>query len=149
MFLSISGRHVGAHPDGLNLLNDFYFYFDLFWMRCHWKPAIINEMILFFLSGFQSSMISHIPRHQDVLMGWTIEAPLLCERYWVPCFRGAVDGWHSHIFHRKCDNLGPTLTIARKDSYLFGGFADKSWKSKSSIIYFIFIMNFISPKLTD
>ena len=57
------------------------------------------------------------------------------ERYWVPCFRGAVDGWHSHIFHRKCDNLGPTLTIARKDSYLFGGFADKSWKSKSSIIY--------------
>ena len=80
-------------------------------------------------------MISHIPRHQDVLMGWTIEVPLLCERYWVPCFRGAVDGWHSHIFHRKCDNLGPTLTIARKDSYLFGGFADKSWKSKSSIIY--------------
>ena len=135
MFLLISGRHVGAHPDGLNLLNGFYFYFDLFWMRWHWKPAIINEMILFFLSGFQSSMISHIPRHQDVLMGWTIEAPLLCERYWVPCFRGAVDGWHSHIFHRKCDNLGPTLTIARKDSYLFGGFADKSWKSKSSIIY--------------
>ena len=87
MFLLVSVRHVGAHPDGhqhdvsikssinlgnrflrisrirnipltwilamvctftsfhfpdsgLYLLNGFDFYFDLFWMAWHWKPAI-------------------------------------------------------------------------------------------------------------
>ena len=69
MFLLVSGRHVGAHPDGhqyggsiqisinlgktflrmscirtygLYLLNGFDFYFDLFWMAWHWKPAILT-----------------------------------------------------------------------------------------------------------
>ena len=34
-------------PDsGLNLLNGFDFYFDLFWMAWHWKPAIITNLYL-------------------------------------------------------------------------------------------------------
>ena len=38
----ISGHFASFHfPDsGLYLLNGFDFYFDLFWMAWHWKPAI-------------------------------------------------------------------------------------------------------------
>ncbi|XP_068750756.1 uncharacterized protein [Montipora capricornis] len=46
-------------------------------------------------------------------------------------YRATVDGWKSFVFHNQCDNKGPTVTIARKDSYLFGGFADESWESYS------------------
>ena len=62
-------------------------------------------------------------------MDWLSEAGF-GEKYWVPCFRGAVDSWSHLTFHTKCDYKGPTLTLARKDSYLFGGFADESWIGK-------------------
>jgi len=29
---------------GQNLLNGFDFYFDLFWMAWHWKPAIVEDV---------------------------------------------------------------------------------------------------------
>ena len=33
-------------PDsGLNLLNGFDSYFDLFWMAWHWKPAILKSLL--------------------------------------------------------------------------------------------------------
>ena len=106
MFLFVSVRHVGAHPDehqrgvsiqisinlgkmflrisrirnipltwilarvfhiftsfqcpdsGLYLLNGFDFYFNLFWMAWHWKPAIgqcwciqLDEALLWFLTN--------------------------------------------------------------------------------------------------
>ncbi|KAL9972572.1 hypothetical protein ACROYT_G018902 [Oculina patagonica] len=48
--------------------------------------------------------------------------------YWKRCFRGSVDGWHMETFHHKCDDLGPTVTIMRASSYIFGGYTDVSWK---------------------
>ena len=35
---------------GLNLLNGFDFYFDLFWMAWHWKPAISSKYSIFQIS---------------------------------------------------------------------------------------------------
>ena len=32
-----------ARVFGLYLLNEFDFYFDLFWMAWHWKPAIVED----------------------------------------------------------------------------------------------------------
>ena len=64
------------------------------------------------------------------------------DRYWVPCYRGPVDGWQNSEFHGKCDDKGPTITLARqahsnqKDSYIFGGFNDHSWKSENSFYVF-------------
>ena len=32
-------------PDpGLDLLNGFDFYFDIFWMAWHWKPSILDGL---------------------------------------------------------------------------------------------------------
>ena len=75
-------------------------------------------------------MIRHVPRYQDQLMDW-LSAAGFGEKYWAPCYRGPVDGWDHSMFHSKCDKKGPTVTLARMDSYLFGGFADQSWMSKS------------------
>ena len=45
-------------------------------------------------------------------------------------YRGSRDGWKASDFHAKCDNKGATITVIRSsDGFIFGGFADKSWKS--------------------
>ncbi|CAH3186833.1 unnamed protein product, partial [Porites lobata] len=48
--------------------------------------------------------------------------------YWKLCYRASVDGWRSRTFHNRCDNKGPTVTIVRVGSYIFGGYNDKSWQ---------------------
>ena len=36
-------------------------------------------------------------------------------------------------FHAKCDNKGATITVIRSSGgFIFGGFADKSWKSSGA-----------------
>ena len=78
-----------------------------------------------------------------------LSASILCERYWVPCFRGPVDRWDSQVFHSKCDNKGPTVTLARKNSFLFGGFADQSWKSKITFAYLCYSFVLYNGKCKD
>ena len=56
---------------------------------------------------------------------------------WLPCgsffsllFRASADGNSRDAFHRCCDNKGPTLVVARSETYIFGGFTSKSWTSR-------------------
>ena len=46
-------------------------------------------------------------------------------------FRASRDGWAAADFHSCCDNKGPTVTIVKSGDYIFGGYADKPWDSKS------------------
>ena len=42
--------------------------------------------------------------------------------------RGSEDGFSSSIFHQKCDNKGPTLTIIQSDQgKIFGGYSMIPW----------------------
>ena len=42
--------------------------------------------------------------------------------------RGIRDGMTSKIFHKKCDNQGPTITLYKNDkNNIFGGYASISW----------------------
>ena len=45
------------------------------------------------------------------------------------CWRASADGWLSSTFHSYCDGKGPTVTIIRVGSYIFGGYTDASWTS--------------------
>ncbi|XP_028405278.1 uncharacterized protein LOC114527785 [Dendronephthya gigantea] len=45
----------------------------------------------------------------------------------VVCYRSSEDGWGSMRFHSGCDNKGPTVTLIRVHSYIFGGYTDVSW----------------------
>ena len=46
---------------------------------------------------------------------------------WIPCYVALRHGWNVSSFHELCDNMAPTLTIVRKDNYVFGGFTEKNW----------------------
>ena len=46
---------------------------------------------------------------------------------WIPCYVALRHGWNVSSFHELCDNMSPTLTIVRKDNYVFGGFTENSW----------------------
>ena len=52
----------------------------------------------------------------------------------VKCWRAKTDGWAASTFHSKCDGKGPTVTIIKVGSYIFGGYTDVSWSGKYQIM---------------
>ena len=44
--------------------------------------------------------------------------------------RGSVDGFTCNIFHEKCDNKGPTLTVVKANDRVFGGYTKLEWVSE-------------------
>ncbi|KXJ21383.1 hypothetical protein AC249_AIPGENE19598 [Exaiptasia diaphana] len=55
---------------------------------------------------------------------------------WIRCWRAVSDGWDVYsTFHPQCDNKGPTVTIVRVGSYIFGGYSDASWDSSNTYAY--------------
>ena len=49
-------------------------------------------------------------------------------------YQGSRDGWQASGFHAKCDNKGATTTVIRSTGgFIFGGFADKPWKSSAGV----------------
>ncbi|XP_068762572.1 hemicentin-2-like isoform X2 [Montipora capricornis] len=71
----------------------------------------------------------------------------------VRCWRAKTDGWAASTFHRNCDGKGPTVTIIKVGSYIFGGYTDISWSSSScdwassskSFIYSLYNINGYAP----
>ena len=50
------------------------------------------------------------------------------------CWRAKTDGWSVSTFHSNCDGKGPTVTIIKVGSHIFGGYTDVSWSSPSKYI---------------
>ena len=47
----------------------------------------------------------------------------------VRCWHAKTDGSLASTFHSNCDEKGPTVTIIKVNSYIFGGYTDVSWYS--------------------
>ena len=114
-------------------------------IQIKWTTIINFPQIFFsYSSGFLSTIIGHNFKFQDQLLRWLSEVEY-GEKYWAPCYRGTKDGWSKESFHAKCDNAGPTVTLARRENYLFGGFSDHSWQSKNvfnlSWVRLVFILH--------
>jgi hypothetical protein len=45
-------------------------------------------------------------------------------------FRASEHNFQSAIFHKKCDDLGPTIVVIRANQRTFGGFNSQSWTEK-------------------
>ena len=62
---------------------------------------------------------------------------LLPNRFFELCYSGAVHGWSSSTFHSRCNNKGPTVTVARRSDTgrVFGGYASRSWVNSGSYAY--------------
>lgn len=50
------------------------------------------------------------------------------------CYRATVDGFQAENFHTKCNNKGPTITIVKSGSRVFGGYTSTSWKSIANYV---------------
>ncbi|CAH3178267.1 unnamed protein product, partial [Porites lobata] len=48
--------------------------------------------------------------------------------HWKICYRASKHGRYDFIFHQRCNGKNNTLTIIKKDEYVFGGFTDISWE---------------------
>ena len=47
-------------------------------------------------------------------------------------YRGTRDGTGANIFHNRCDNQGPTITLCKNDKdNIFGGYSSISWTSEN------------------
>lgn len=62
---------------------------------------------------------------------------------WQICYRASENGWGSADFHRKCDDVGPTVTLIKCGTNVFGGFTDQSWKV-SGIKYCLCLLKILS-----
>ena len=59
---------------------------------------------------------------------------------WKLCYRASYHGWAASIFHSNCDGIHNTVTIIRKDQYVFGGYTDIPWGNKiCKNLIFIFL----------
>ena len=47
--------------------------------------------------------------------------------HWKLCYRASSYGWSSSTFHSNCDGKRDTVTIIRKNQYVFGGYTDIPW----------------------
>ena len=63
--------------------------------------------------------------HAKILLGMV---PYKTGR-WRLLFRASRDGFAAESFHSKCDKKGPTLTVVRSGSFIFGGFTEAAWSS--------------------
>jgi len=69
-----------------------------------------------FLFGHLSRFLNHVPG----------------SHIWKLCYRASSHGWAASTFHSRCDGKPHTVTIIRKNLYVFGGYTDIPWDSSSS-----------------
>ena len=77
------------------------------------------------VQAFEESVILTNENHRSVLKGWLPSQ----EGKWRLLFRASRDGFAAAVFHSKCDNKGPTVTIVKSGNNIFGGFTEESWYS--------------------
>lgn len=92
-------------------------------------PSFTIEFWFLLYLGIRSDMLKNGPGYQDKLKQWLGEEGF-GDKYWVPCFRGSVDGWNASVFQSECASKKATVTIIRQGDCLFGGFTDKPWEGK-------------------
>jgi len=74
----------------------------------------------------EESFTSSEPNILDPVGRW-INKPF---KKWTLLYQWTKDGKSNKIFHEKCDNKGPTVTVVHANGgYIFGGFADLPWSS--------------------
>ena len=64
----------------------------------------------------------------------------------VRCWHAKTDGSAASTFHTNCDGKGPTVTIIKSGSYIFGAYTDVSWHSSKYQIVIFFPRGWYSRK---
>ena len=84
---------------------------------------------------FAESIILTNVEEQSVLRSWLPEA---MAGGWRLLFRASRDGFAASVFHSKCDNKGPTVTVVKSRGNIFGGFTEEPWTNQSGMFFIRF-----------
>ena len=101
----------------LSLVFYFYYYYFLIW-KINSLDGLAGSTIV---SSLDSKYLDQLNSYLDPVRQTTGRSRF------VRCWHAKTDGWASSAFHSNCDGKGPTVTIVQVGSYIFGGYADKSW----------------------
>lgn len=68
---------------------------------------------------------------------------------WRLVFKASRDGFKAEDFHSKCDGKGPTVTVVKSGSFIFGGFTAQPWSGskywKHENVEETFLFSLVSP----
>lgn len=100
------------------------------------RNFILKDAILTSISDYQSTIIKEpeLVELKEMLPKQLAAGNLKL------LYRGSRDGMAPEVFHARCDNKGPTVTLVKarfNDSAnvsIFGGFLDKDWHNKNATI---------------
>ena len=100
---------------------------------------IAHIAILSYLGGLGSSVIlSDLNRknYSEKLISFLDPVLLSSQRSgFVRCWHAKTDGSAASTFHDNCDGKGPTVTIIKSGSYIFGAYTDVSWHSSKYLSF--------------
>ena len=88
------------------------------------RPAARSKVVAKYMNQFVESEILH-PEHRGMLFDM-LPYP---RGKWRLLFRASRDGFAAKSFHSICDNKGPTVTIVKSGSSIFGGFTEAQWQT--------------------
>ena len=71
-----------------------------------------------------STILDGNVEHAKQLVEWVEEKHF----GWHNCYRASENGWEGRDFHRKCDDIGATVTLVKCGTNVFGGYTDQSWR---------------------
>ena len=82
------------------------------------------------VTGLKNSVIvGNNRQYLSKLTNWI--NPRRSENDWELCWRASRDGWGNNKFHSLCDEKGPTITIVKVGTYIFGGYTSLSWRKSA------------------
>ena len=70
------------------------------------------------MSAYHDQLIKWLPKNTE----------------WDVCYRASRDGWAANIFHNRCNDKGPTITIIRAGQYIFGEYTEASWARNGKLL---------------
>ena len=86
--------------------------------------------ITYFFAELMNSPILSISDCYVRYLGKFLEPVVGGNSHWLLCWRASLHGWRADQFHTRCDGKNDTVTIVRKDTYVFGGYTDIPWGKK-------------------
>ena len=99
------------------------------------RPAKLTVEVWSLGNSFAESIILTNVQHRRVLKAWLPEA---MGGEWRLLFRASREGFTASVFHSKCDNKGPTVTIVKSGVSIFGGFTEEPWTNQSGMFFIRF-----------
>ena len=85
-------------------------------------------MTIFFFAGFiRNSNILTISESYLAYLHEFLVPAVGNNSHWLLCYRASLHGWEGEDFHTRCDGKKYTVTVIKKNQYVFGGYTDVPW----------------------